>query len=239
MNLDEFLSKNKVELSQAVYNFCNEGISRLQNARDPLHDEKHSFRILSNLDEFLKNEDVKDKVDLESLITAIIWHDVWRSRVFVNNPFSLFYGILGDGIFGMFVFRKASKKAVLDPETIKKVAKIILYHPDSGPYKLFRKRRILETKILLDLDTLDMWSSERTDSIIKSIDPDKASVFLIRLAKFFLDKFMFNQNTETNFHFEWSKQEFKKRREQYIIKLNKLIDKYNEKFNLSLKHYRI
>jgi hypothetical protein len=239
INLDEFLQQNNIKISDEVYKFCQLGIKTLKNAKDPLHSEKHPLRMLTDLGRIIEPEKLRERIDFELLVTSIIWHDVWRGRIFVTNPFSLIYSLIGDGLGGAVVFYKAAKKFGLSKSLIKDVSKIILLHSDIAPYKLFRQRRRLETRILIDLDSLDIWSESRMNSLIDNIDPQEVSIWKIRLAKVYMDWFMLHQDAEKSYHLNWAKEEFAKRRARLIRKINELIDIYRHELNLNFEYYEV
>lgn len=223
MGLNEFLAKNNVILEEPVLRFCQEGIEIMKNGIDPLHDDDHVLAIIGNLDRFLnENEEIdRCRINFSVLLLAICWHDIWKSQRLSKNLILFLYHFLWDGLGSESIFKKAAGKALLDPETIKAAAYAIKKHTRIH----LLNRRTLESKILKDLDTLEIWSVKR---IRKAEQEAEAMVdigqTLLKTAKVYL-RFMHKLN-DSSFYFQWSRQEFDTKKKEYFEEANRLINLY-------------
>ncbi len=220
MQLDEFISKNQINLRDQVIQICEAGIEIMRRSINPLHDERHIFGILSNLDTFLETGEVeKSKINFEVLLLAICWHDVWRAKRFPLSLFVYLFDHVMEGTGSMGMFSQVSEVFGLDEETIKKTSYTIRKH--SGFQILPLKS--LEGRILKDLDSLEEWSLDR-------IKPMKEHYMLLgimntkvmKLAKFYFDHFMV-KDLAKSFFFKWPKTEFERRKKVYVQEVNKFI----------------
>lgn len=224
MELQEFLTKNEICFLDPVLFLCEEGIKIMQNSVDPVHDERHVFRILHDLDRFFKEEAQinRSKIDLETLLLSICWHDTWKSKRFPTNPVSLLLDQILEGLGSARVFTKQAKEVQLELKLIRSVKYSIRKHSRFQILPI----KTLEARILKDLDNLEEWSLEKMESLKKKfLAPDKINPRLLKLAKFWFDHFM-AKTTDSGFHFHWSKTEFVKRKKLYLEEVNKLLEEY-------------
>lgn len=227
MKLEEFLFKNKPGLSEEVISLCKDGIELMRQGRDPNHNETHVFRILNDLDNFLKQEPQggTNDVNFEVLLLAICWHDSWRSQKAPKNLFAMFFCLLWDGWGSMLMFRKRARGNGLSKELVDQVSYAIRKHAHYQVLPL----KAWEAKILKDLDNLEIWSLERLE-ILKKIylKQGKIEQKLVRLARFYFDHFMAKTN-KSAFYFDWSKNEFLERRKVYKEEVSKLSVRYGNR----------
>lgn len=226
MELKAFLSKNDVILPSLTLDLCNEGLTIMKRSTDPLHDDMHIARILGDLDCFLGKESKIDKrkIDFKTLLLAICWHDVWKSRRFPTNTVSLVFDRMIEGIGSMRVFAKKAREAGLNRELIRAVRYAIRKHSD---FQIFPIKGI-ETRVLKDLDMLEGWSSVKL-RLLKRIYlvPGKIDPRLLRLAEFYFNNFM-TKTTEMTFYFDWSRTEFVRRKAFYLKEVRQLYQDYGK-----------
>jgi len=229
MTLEEFIIKNKIDISPRTFEMAEEAVRIMERSIDPLHNEKHIFRMLDDLDCLLKEEKAIDqkKINFEVLLLAIFWHDIWRSYRFPLNVISLLFGNVRDGKGSMTMFSKIAEVVGLDKQTTKEVKYAIRKHSSLQ----FLPLKTVEGKLLKDLDGLEEWSWERIQPL-----KEKYLVFgtidlkLLRLAKFYFDHFMV-KDAVTSFYFDWSKKEFSERKKAYLKEVKKLLEEYKDLFD--------
>ncbi|MBI4359117.1 MAG: hypothetical protein HY577_00800 [Candidatus Nealsonbacteria bacterium] len=225
MELTEFLSKNQIVLDEPVSRFCQRGIDLMKVGVDPLHDDDHVLAIIDNLDRFInENKEVdRARINFPVMLLAICWHDIWKSQRLSKNLVLFFYHFFWDGRGSARFFQKEAALASLDPETVQKAAYAIKKHTRIH----LLSRRTLESKILKDLDTLEIWSVKR---IRKAEEEAEAMVdlgqTLLKTAKVYL-RFMHWLN-DSSFYFAWSRREFEAKREEYFREANRLINLYSQ-----------
>ncbi|RJQ37332.1 hypothetical protein C4559_03760 [Candidatus Microgenomates bacterium] len=196
----------------------------MEKSKDPLHNQFHVFRILDDLNAFLKeNKEIDiNKINYEVLLLSICWHDTWKSKRFPGSIGLLFYQLIKDGTGSMALFKRYAKKTTLDKEILKETKYAIKKH---GEFQIL-PRKTLESKILKDLDLLEKWSLERLKPLEKKyLVPEKINLKLLRLAKFYFDHFLFPMK-KSKFYFKWSQIEFKKRKTFFLTRAKKLLKEY-------------
>lgn len=224
MELQEFLTKNGINLPNSVFSLCEEGVGFMRRSVDPIHDERHIFRILHDLNRFFRENAQIDrsKIDLETLLLSICWHDVWKSRRFPTNPASLLLDQILEGLGSARVFTTRAKEVRLETGLVRSVVYSIRKHSRFQILPI----KTLEAKILKDLDNLEEWSLVKLELLKKKfLAPDKIDPRSLRLAKFWFDHFM-TKTTDSGFHFRWSKTEFAGRKRLYLKEVNKLLEEY-------------
>jgi len=227
MELQEFLTKSEICFPDSILALCEEGIEIMRSTVDPIHNEEHIFRILHDLDRFLKEEDQIDqsKINFEILLLSICWHDVWKSGRFPTNPISLLLDQILEGSGSARIFAKRARTTSLGTRLVRSVVYSIRKHSRFQILSI----KTPEAKILKDLDNLEEWSLEKLNSLKeKFLIPDQIKPKLLKLAKFWFDYFM-AKTTDSGFHFQWSKAEFAKRKELYLKEVNKLLEEYGDK----------
>lgn len=225
MNLEEFLAKNQLRLSAIVLSLCKEAIAKMERSKDVLHNEKHIFCLLTNLDLLLENETTikKSEINFDVLLLAIYWHDVWRSNRLPRNFFSMIFDEIFEGLGSMLLFSKRAKEVKLPGKPTSKVKYAIRKHSRFQVFPL----RSREAKILHDIDDLDLWSTTKLKALEKIYlkNPKKINPYMIKLARFYYDHFMAKTKPST-YHFQWAREEFRKRKKIFVKRVNELIAKY-------------
>jgi hypothetical protein len=153
--LVDYLEKNKIELKLELLTLCDNALIRMSNSPDPLHDSAHVNNILNDLENFIREDDTVEQkhLNFNVLITAICWHDVWKStKKQTLNLFNMIFEQLWDGMGSMKLFNDAGKKMGIDLETINKIKFCIKSHTDF----YLGKRKSIESRILFDLDNLEL-----------------------------------------------------------------------------------
>ena len=154
------------------------------------------------------------------LLLAICWHDVWRTKRFPLNIISFIFNHSHEGTGSMSMFSQIAAVFDLDKRLIRSVRYAIRKH--SGLQ--FKRLTTLEAKILKDMDSLEEWSLSRLKPIVDgNVFFNVMNSKAIRLAKFYFDNFMVRDSAKS-FHFEWSKAEFTKRKEAYLVEARKLVE---------------
>lgn len=223
MTLNQFLRKNEITISLEVLKLCNEALRRMLNTLDVSHDLTHVERILSDLDAFLANEKTVNsaKINYEILLLSICWHDTWKATRFPSNLRTMLFDQYWDGPGSMLLFAQEAKKAKISPALIGEVKYIIREH---GRLHLLPPQ-CLEAKIFYDLDALEGWSLRRIEILKGKYLNRKINPVLLKIAQFYYERFMLAE-TEDLYHFAWSKQEFRKRRERYLKEVERLTKQY-------------
>jgi len=213
MTLKEFLTKYQLSLFPPVLHACQEAIRRMNLSRDPFHDTSHISRILSNLDQFLsENRELSvSKINFSVLLLAICWHDVWKSSQSFASRKKTLFNELYEGVGSMRVFSKSSNGFSLPPDIIRKTKYAIRKH---STFQLFPKRT-LESKILYDLDSLEVWTFDRVkNALAKMGGIDHLGPSLIRVGKFYFQHWMMKK-TGKNLFFTWTRREFLLRKAKF------------------------
>lgn len=229
MDLEKLLSQHQIKLSRQIFSLCHEGIEIMRKSIDPAHDETHIERNFSNLDSFLMGEKKidKSKIDFETLLLSICWHDVWKSTRTPTNIISLFFYQFKDGLESMKMFAKRAKEVGLPERLIRNVSYSIRKHGDFQ----FLPLTTQEAQILKDIDTLDSWSLEKLRGLEKIyLVPGKINFKILRLAKFYFESFQ-SRKTAKVIQFDWNKAEFEKRKKLYLKEVNSLLEKYKNKLS--------
>lgn len=218
MNLETFLKYNNFVLQPKVLGFCQKGLTRMENSKDPLHDINHVNRLIDNLNSFLKEEKkAREKADLEVLLTTICWHDSWLANRKLKSVFSFVFRSLNDGL-STFSFIKGAVTARLKIKLIIKAAFCILVHPNFSPVPEFT----LESKIFIDIDSLDEWSLERLE-IFDKLFIQKQKPYLLKMIRWYFNNFM-AKKSPSSFYFKWTQEQFEKVKKDYLRKANYYLD---------------
>lgn len=228
MTLQQFITRQHLDLDPFVQKACIYAINLMNLGQDPLHSGSHVYAILDNLDKFLsENREVNKKdIDFAVLLLAICWHDVWRSNKSRKSIKNLLYEELYEGIGSMRILGKNSRHLRLNQRHVSAAKYAIRKHTR---YQIF-DHKTLESKILFDMDTLENWSMDRVEKAfikfggLKNIPP-----FLIRVGKFFFERMMLSRSPNDLF-FDWSKKEFEERRAVFLSELIKTGRKYYKVF---------
>lgn len=229
MQLEEFISRRKIVLSEEVASLCKKGIDLMGASLDPNHNEEHLFGIFSDLDRFLDEEpQVKDTdLDFEILLLAICWHDVWRSRrPQTASRIVVILERLWEAKGSVRIFKKMAREVSLSKKLTDPVSYAIGKHAGWQLLPL----DTCEARILWDMDHLEEWSLPRLEKLEERyLVPGKVDSRMLRLAKFYLDHFLLRQ-TGNLYYFPWSKAKFQKRKKLYLLKVDKLLQQHQDKW---------
>ena len=171
MNLDMFLDiyypqnereeqRKRFPQIEPLVGFWRVGYEKMSRSKEPAHSEKHVDRILSSLD-FLMTKFPKlfNHVNLEVLVTSIIYHDLWKSE----QPLTADKGVRAlikenfiEGREASKLFTSLAREQGFDEKFIRQVSRAIYEHAD---FKFIKSSR--ESMILSDLDYFDLWSFDR------------------------------------------------------------------------------
>lgn len=214
MTLKEFITKYHLALSPPLLHACQEGLRRMNISRDPFHDNSHVTGILANLDQFLtENRELSiSKINFPVLLLAICWHDVWKSQGNFTNRKNTVFREFYEGVGSMRIFSKSSNGFSLPPDVIRKTKYAIRKH---STFQLFPKRT-LESKILYDMDSLEVWDFGRLKKALDKMGGiDHIGPSLIRVGKFYFQHWMMKK-TGSNLYFSWTRGEFLKRKAKFL-----------------------
>ena len=220
--MEDLIAENKLEMRGKSFVMCLQGIAKMENKVDPLHNKNHPIRMIKDALILVKTEDLT--VDWSVLLMAICWHDVWTAKNVPKNIFGFVWEYLWDGMGSMGMFGGEAKKVGLEKTETEKVKTAIRKHPSIH----WGKHETNEEKILWDVDNLETWSWERVKPLEKELIRKKRGRKenkQIGLAKFYFDHFMKNRNGK-NLYFDWSKAEFSQRKKIYMEKTQRLMEKY-------------
>ena len=224
MKFDEFIVKNKINLSDETVRMCEAGIEISRKSVSPLYDERHTFGILGNLDKLLKEsgEIEKTKINLNVLLLAVCWHDVWKTKRFPLNILSLILNQAREGVGSMGMFSNVAEAFGLDPATAKKTKYAIRKHSSLQIFPL----KSVESKILKDMDGLEEWSLDRLRPLRENyMLLGVMDMKFVKLVMFYFDNFMV-KDTAKPFYFKWSKNEFERRKKIFLEEARKVFEEY-------------
>jgi len=224
MTFDEFIVKNKINLSDETVRMCEAAIEISRKSVSPLYDERHTFGILDNLDKLLaeSGEIEKRKINFDVLLLAVCWHDVWKTKRFPINIFSLLLNQAREGIGSMDMFSNVAEAFGLDPAIAKKTKYAIRKHSSLQIFPL----KSTETKILKDMDGLEEWSLDRLNPLREKYTAfGVVDMKIVKLVKFYFDNFML-KDTAKPFYFKWSKNEFERRKKIFLEEAKKVFEEY-------------
>jgi hypothetical protein len=221
INLVAFARDNGFVMGSNVIEACNYASVEMQESRDPLHNFGHVVALMKDLQQFI-NEDKTmkwDKIDMEAVVLAIYWHDVWKSKRFSKSIKTMVAHNMYEGIGSMRIFGRYAKQFQLDKELTKKVRYAIRKHSALQ----FLPKKSVESKILIDLDNLQQWSVERLKIMIElfggigAINPR-----LFKMADLYFRRWTL-RITEKKYYFEWSKKQMRKRKIVFFMQVKKLL----------------
>lgn len=192
--------------------------------KDPLHDDTHIRRILSDLATFLKDEpDEAPRVDPNILLPAICWHDTWKATRFPTTIATMFFDQYWDGYGSLIAFTRYARRHGIPSRYRRAIGYAIREH---GQLRLFGRIRTREAILLRDLDSLEQWNLVRLEPMKeKYLNPDNLNPRLMRVARFYFDRFM-AKTTDKALHYPWSKAEFAKRKTVYLEEVDRLMREY-------------
>jgi len=224
MQLNDFLIKNSIKLNKDVLDLCNEGMEIMKLGTDKMHDAAHIYRVLDILDKFLhaEKEKIIHSINFNVLMVSICWHDTWRALRKPQTKVSVLLDEIWDGMGSVGLIKEKIKHLHVSLEEKREMIRCIRHH---GTFNIARSRSV-ESKILKDLDLLEVWSFERFEALKQEyLFVDIVNPITLRAAKFYFDRFMKKQDG-SKYYFEFFKQEFLKTKADYIANVDKLLEDY-------------
>lgn len=177
----------------------------MKESIDPVHNFEHVNAVLRNYRAFMKNSREIESIDEDVMMLSIYWHDVWKSKRLSKNMIGYLYDQFFDGLGSAAMFRKQAKKYNLPLDLIKKVSYTIKKHASLQVLPKLTK----ESKILWDMDELELFSYERFKKTIKQYSFLNEKTALIYLKTI----------DEGDFYFNWSKNEYRRRKKEFFRKV--------------------
>ena len=114
------ISLEKYNLKPEILSLCHKAQEILDKKNDMAHGQIHTASLLERLDRFMRdNPDLAHKIDLNVLVCAIVWHDIWRSQREPRNWLDLLYNELNDGLGSAKIFCKFAKIIKLEKSLLK------------------------------------------------------------------------------------------------------------------------
>jgi hypothetical protein len=201
--------------SQKIKTMLEKAVEFMTHTKDPSHGMDHINHLLEETNRFFRSTGDKFDADREVLLLALYWHDVWKSQ---NKPNWGNYLVqqLYEGLGSMLMFRKNARMVGLSPATTGSVSYAIRKH---SAFQIL-SARTLEAQLLWDVDTLDLWDSQRARDAFRSLGRINIPAF---------DSYIrYMKKAGTHLHFEWSRNE--------VRKLMPLFFEEMSKFRESLVH---
>jgi hypothetical protein len=150
--------------SQKIKTLLDQAVEFMRNSKDPGHGLDHISNLLKETDRFFKSTGNEFKIDREILVLSLYWHDVWKSQIKPNWRNYLFLQLY-EGLGSMFMFKTYARSVDLPLETIRSVSYAIRKH--SAVQGL--RAKTLEAQLLWDVDTLDIWNTQRTRAALQNM----------------------------------------------------------------------
>lgn len=203
MYIDNFLHNHPhIKISKNALMLCRVGEQKMALSVDPLHDDNHIGRLLNNLKYFLKSHQNYHKINFEILLLAICWHDVWKAERHTLNLLKLVYYQAYEGIGSLLIFSKHAL-GLIPNDIIAEVNYAIRKH---AQFQLFPLSS-LESKILKDIDDLDMLNAQRMSYLLSKLND--IDVFTKAFGLWWL-KILGSERAVNNLEFNWSKRKARK-----------------------------
>lgn len=236
MKVDYFLEKHNIKLSEWALKAYKDGCAHMEKSKDPVgHGAWHVSELLYFLDKFLdENEEVEKKdINFDILMSAIAWHDVWKSRK--KQTFNLIIWIYQqyyEGIGSKKIFQKYANKSSLPQEESEEIAYAILNHCLAANKKKKRKTEIekhLEACILYDIDSLSAWNIRKYKNLTKIFchkDLTLKRPFFRHIIKYHYRTY--SKDRPKDFYLRWTQKEFKLKKEKMLewadnfLRINKI-----------------
>jgi len=194
--------------SPTVKTLLDKAVDFMTNTKDPSHGMEHINHLLKETGRFFRSTGDTFNIDREILLLALYWHDVWKSQ---NRPnwgnylFQQFY----EGFGSMLMFKKHALKIGLSPQMIGSVTYAIRKH---SAFQIL-SAKTLEAQLLWDVDTLDLWNSQRTREAFRNLGRINLRAF---------DSYMrYMKKAGFRLNFEWSKNEARKMRPSFFEEMSK------------------
>ena len=195
--------------SQKIKFLLDKAMEFMANSKDPGHGIEHINNLLRETNRFIKSTGDKYKIDRDVMLLSLCWHDVWKSQIKPNRGNYLFLQLY-EGLGSMFMFKTYARRVDLAPEMIRSVSYAIRKH--SAIQAL--RARTLEAQLLWDMDTLDIWNTQRTCLALQNMGRIHISAFdaYIRYVK----------KAGFRLYFEWTKNEVRKIAPSFLEEMLKI-----------------
>jgi hypothetical protein len=194
--------------SQKIKILLDKAVEFMTNTRDASHGMDHINRLLQETNRFFKSTENKFEVDREVLLLALYWHDVWKSQIKPNWGNYLFLQLY-DGLGSMLMFKKYARMVSLPPEMIRSVSYAIRKHSTFQGLP----RKSMEAKLLWDMDTLDIWNSQRTQAVFEDLGSINITAF---------DSYIrYMKKAGFRLYFEWTRNEVRKIAPSFFEEMSK------------------
>lgn len=183
--------------SEKVKAMLDKAVEFMTNTKDPSHGMDHIRNLLEEANTFFRSTGDRLDIDREVLLLALYWHDVWKSQHKPTRGNYLFQQLY-EGLGSMFMFKKQAGLTGLSPKITDPVSYAIRKH--STVQRLPAKT--LEAQLLWDVDTLDIWNSERVQGVFRNMRWTSLSLF---------DSYMlYMKRVGVHLNFEWSRDELRR-----------------------------
>jgi len=231
MKLEEFINKYEITLTDKMEKVCADGLERMRQCLDHVHNQAHVEDIIGLLDTFFRaSDEVKPElIDFNILLPAICWHDVWKARRQPTvNILKFKFEQYWDGLGSALIFNSYAKREKIAKPLAREIGFAILHH-GSLLFNMSRSRRdkmlYLEARLVDDLDSLDFWSIKRL-KYAESKYLDKDDKFLnpkiTPLINWAYKKF---SQGITSFSFRWSEEEYNRRKDAILKRAREVMEK--------------
>ncbi len=194
--------------SQKIKIMLDKAVEFMTNSKDASHGMEHINSLLRETNQFFKSTENKFAIDQDILLLALYWHDVWKSQIKPSWGNYLFLQLY-DGLGSMLMFKKYARAVSLSPEIIRSVSYAIRKHSTFQGLP----RRTLEAKLLWDVDTLDIWNSQRTQTVFQDLGSFNITAF---------DSYIrYMKRTGFRLYFEWTRNEVRKIAPSFFDEMSK------------------
>jgi len=196
-------------MKEKIQKLIDEATLVMSESKDILHNKGHISRMIGDWN--VLSTKIDEKIDCDVVMLAICWHDTWLATVNLPGILGTLFEYVYEGIGSMLMFNKAARRVGLDEKTRKAVAYAIKNHPGLPT----SKHKIIEAKILWDVDNLETWSWER---LVGMYEENKSNKKMIAMAKTYFEVVM-KKRVSDRLYFDWSKKEFDKRKKVFLEKI--------------------
>ncbi len=187
----------------------------MQGSVDPAHNTGHLERMFADLDKFItENNDLK--IDFDTLLISISWHDIWRATNFKPSLIGALRSHFTEGRNAARYTAEEMSKADFDQTLINHVRYCVGRHPDSQ----IAKRETIESQILHDLDHMDSWSGERLREIKEYLTDSSKGKYILPLLGRVKGTILSKANHK--YYFESSQRERERRLPDFTKQVNEL-----------------
>jgi hypothetical protein len=195
--------------SQKIKILLDKAVEFMINTRDPSHGMEHIDNLLQETGQFFKSTGDKFDIDRDVMLLALYWHDVWKSQIMPNWGNYLFLQLY-EGLGSMFMFKAEAIAIGLSPAMIRSVSYAIRKHSAVQGFRA----KTLEAQLLWDVDTLDIWNTQRTRSALQNLGRISLPTFdaYVRYVKM----------AGSRLYFEWTRNEVRKMAPSFFEEMSKI-----------------